>query len=102
MTPDKNKEPNLEYSDLVSFFPSLSTTDSELKEHNDQSKQKNNSERKRTAIKKTILIQRRSFNSDIWICNSCIFSGDRWFMEKHPCKQNIRNNFSKVTQCFQN
>lgn len=96
----KNKEGKAEYSSLESFFPLLSTN-SGLKEHNDQSKQKNKSERKRTAIKKRILIQTRSSNSDIWICNSCTLTGDRWFMEKHPCKQNVTNNFAKVAQQFQ-
>ena len=49
----------------------------------------------------TILIRRRSPNSDTWICNSCTWTGDKWFMEKHPCKQNVRNNFAKVAQRFQ-
>ena len=49
----------------------------------------------------TILIQRRSPNSDIWICNNCTWTGDRFFMEKHPCKQNVTNNFAKVAQRFQ-
>ena len=44
----------------------------------------------------TILIQRRSPNSDIWICNNCTWTGDRWFMEKHPCRQNVKNNFARV------
>ena len=46
----------------------------------------------------TILIRRRSVNSDIWICNSCTLTGDKWFMEKHPCRQNMNNNFAKVAQ----
>jgi hypothetical protein len=91
----KNKEPNLEYVSLDSFFPLLHT-DSALKQRIDQSKQKN-----KTRVKKTILIRRRSSNSDIWICNSCTLTGDRWFMEKHPCKQNITNNFAKIAQRFQ-
>jgi hypothetical protein len=90
-----NKEPNPEYSDLASFFPLL-CIDSRSKESIDQSKQNN-----KTTVKKTILIQRRSSNSDIWICNSCNLTGDRWFMEKHPCKHNVRNNFAKVAQLFQ-
>jgi hypothetical protein len=49
----------------------------------------------------TILIQRRSPNSDIWICNNCYWTGDIWFMEKHPCRQNVKNNFAKVIQRFQ-
>ena len=49
----------------------------------------------------TILIQRRSPNSDIWICNNCTWTGDKWFMEKHPCRQYIRNNFAKVAQRLQ-
>ena len=44
----------------------------------------------------TILIQRRSPNSDIWICNNCTWTGDNWFMEKHPCRQNVKNNFARV------
>jgi hypothetical protein len=90
-----NKEPNPEYSDLASFF-SLTFTSSGLIEDIDYSKQKN-----KTIVKKTILIQRRTSNSDIWICNSCTVTGDRWFMEKHPCKQNVRNNFAKVANRFQ-
>jgi len=91
----KNKELNSKYSDLASFFP-LTFTNSGSKESIDQSKQKN-----KTRVKKTILILRRSSNSDIWICNSCTLTGDRWFMEKHLCKQNITNNFAKVAKRFQ-
>jgi hypothetical protein len=101
MTLDKDKEPNPEYTGLESFFPLLFTIDSELKEKIDESKQKNISERNKKSGKKTILIQRRNSNSDIWICNSCTLTGDRWFMEKHPCKQNVNNNFAKVAQQFQ-
>ena len=43
----------------------------------------------------TILIQRCSSNSDIWICNNCTWIGDIWFMEKHPCRQNIKNNLQR-------
>jgi len=95
MTRDKNKELNLKYSNLASFFP-LQCINSGPKECIDQSKQKN-----KATVKKTILIRRRSSNSDIWVCNSCTLTGDRWFMEKHPCKQNITNNFAKVAQHFQ-
>ena len=101
MTHNKNKEPNSEYSDLVSFFPLLYATDSKLKEQMNESKQNNKSEINGKTVRKTILIQRRSSNSDIWICNSCTLTGDRWFMEKHPCKQNVRTNFAKVAQRFQ-
>ena len=51
-----------------------------------------------TAPATTILIRRCSPNSDIWICNSCTWTGDKWFMEKHPCRQNVKNNFAKVAQ----
>jgi hypothetical protein len=44
----------------------------------------------------TILIQRRSPNSDTWICNSCTWTGDRFFMENHSCRHNIKNNFARV------
>jgi hypothetical protein len=44
----------------------------------------------------TILIRRRSPNSDTWICNNCTWTGDRFFMENHPCRQNIKNNFARV------
>ena len=47
-----NKEPNLEYAGLESFFPLLSNTNSVLKQHIDQSKQKNKSERKGTIVKR--------------------------------------------------
>lgn len=96
-----DKEPNLECTGLESFFPLFFTTDSESKEQMDQSKQKKISKKNGKTKKKTILIQRRTSNSDIWICNSCTLTGDRWFMEKHPCKQNIKNNFAKVAQRFQ-
>ena len=95
MTSEKNKEPNPEYSDLASFFPLL-CIDSRSKESIDQSKQNT-----KTTVKNTILIRRRFSHSDIWICNSCTLTGDRWFMENHPCKQNVRNNFAKVAQLFQ-
>jgi hypothetical protein len=99
MTLDKNKELNSEYAGLESFFPLL-YNDSELKERNDQVKQKSKPGRKGTIINKTILIQRRNSNSDIWICNSCTLTGDRWFMEKHSCKQNVTNNFAKSSTTF--
>jgi hypothetical protein len=94
----KIKVLNSENGGLEYFFSLCSDTG--LKDGIDRSKLKNKSA-KVTTIKKTILIQRRFSNSDIWICNSCILTGDRWFMEKHPCKQNIRNNFMKVSQRFQ-
>ena len=100
MTPDKNKEHKSKRSDLVSFFP-LTCINSGSKECIDQSHQKNKSERSEKSIKKTILIQRRSSNSDIWIYNSCTLTGDSWFMEKHPCKQNITNKFAKIAQRFE-
>ena len=86
---------------LKSFFPSLLSNNSRLKEQIDQSKHNNKSERNGKIVKNSILIQRRSPNSDIWICNSCTWIGDIWFMEKHPCIQNIRNNFAKVAQRLQ-
>ena len=30
-------------------------------------------------------------NSDRWFCNNCTMRGDKWFMMKHPCKNNINN-----------
>jgi hypothetical protein len=30
-------------------------------------------------------------NSDRWFCNHCTMRGDKWFMMKHPCKNNINN-----------
>jgi len=102
MTLDKDKEHNPECTGLESFFPLLSNTDAGVTERNDhQPKQRTRSEKNGKIKKKTILIQRRSSNSDIWICNSCTLTGDRWFMEKHPCKQNVTNNFAKVAQQFQ-
>lgn len=95
MAPDNKKELSSKYSDIASFFP-LTCINSGSKEGIDQSKQKN-----KATIKKTILIRRRSSISDIWICNSCTLIGDRWFMEKHPYKQNVTNNFAKATQHFQ-
>src|SRR5215208_247641 len=94
----KIKAPTSENGGLEYFFSLC--TDTGSKDGIDRSKQKNKSA-KVTAIKKTILIQRRSFNSDIWICNGCTLTGDRWFMEKHLCKHNITNNFAKVAQRFQ-
>jgi hypothetical protein len=32
----------------------------------------------------------------MWICNNCTWTGDKWFMEKHPCRQNVKNNFARV------
>lgn len=99
MTPDKDKELNPKNGALEYFFSLYTYTGS--KEDIEQSKQKNKSTKEGKTIKKTILIQRRSSNSDIWICNSCKLTGDRWFMEKHQCKQNVTNNFTKVAQQFQ-
>ena len=76
-TTESNKQTGLE-----SFFPLINI---------DQGLTKN---KKENII--TILIQRRSPNSDIWICNNCTWTGDKWFMEKHPCRQNIKNNFARV------
>jgi len=70
---------------LESFFPSLINIDKDLTNKN-----------KKENVVVTILIQRRSPNSDIWICNNCTWTGDIWFMEKHPCRQNINNNFARV------
>ena len=75
---------------LESFFPSLINI-------LDKDKNKDLSKPKKENII-TILIQRRSPNSDIWICNNCTWTGDKWFMEKHPCRQNVNNNFAKVAQ----
>ena len=44
------------------------------------------------------LIKRRTPNSGVWICNNCTWTGDFFFMETHPCKYNVRNNFQKVAQ----
>ena len=76
-----NKKSNSEYLDIESFFPSLLSNDSGLKEQMNHSKQNKKSEINGKTIKKTILIQRRSPNSDIWICNNCTWTGDKWFME---------------------
>ena len=73
---------------LESFFPLINI-------HKDLTKNK----KEKNII--TILIQRRSPTSDIWICNSCTWTGDKWFMEKHQCRQNVKNNFARVAQRFQ-
>jgi hypothetical protein len=33
----------------------------------------------------------RNHGSDRWFCNNCTMRGDKWFMMKHPCKNNINN-----------
>ena len=81
-----NKKSNLQYIGLESFFPLLCEKGS------------TSIEEALVTTTTTILIQRRSPNSDIWICNSCTWTGDVWFMEQHPCRQNIKNNFAKVAQ----
>jgi hypothetical protein len=83
MTIDNKKAINSQHIGLESFFPLLCE-----KEHT-------------TTTTTTILIRRRSPNSDTWICNSCTWTGDRFFMEKHPCRQNVSNNFAKVAQRLQ-
>lgn len=45
-----------------------------------------------------LLIQRMHPTSGKWICNNCSWTGDRFFMEIHPCKHNIKNNFERVAQ----
>ncbi len=77
---------------LESFFPSSSCSSSTSLINIDQGLIENKKEKKVV----TILIQRRSPNSDIWICNNCTWTGDIWFMEKHPCRQNVKNNFARV------
>jgi frataxin-like iron-binding protein CyaY len=88
-------ESNNKQTGLESFFPSLIDIDKDLP------KPKKENIITTTTTTTTILIQRRSPTSDIWICNSCTFTGDKWFMEKHLCKQNITNNFAKAAQQFQ-
>ena len=33
-------------------------------------------------------LHRKYQHSDIWACDNCTLTGDWWFMEKHPCKNN--------------
>jgi hypothetical protein len=34
--------------------------------------------------------------TDSWFCMNCTMKGDKWFMMKHPCNNNInKNNFNK-------
>ena len=33
-------------------------------------------------------LHRKYQHSDIWACDNCTLTGDWWFMEKHPCKDN--------------
>ena len=33
-------------------------------------------------------LYRKWTGGDIWGCNSCNDRGDRWYMQKHPCKDN--------------
>ena len=80
---------------LKSFFPPLKYN-TKLQRGNNQKKSD-----KKSIVTTIFLIKRRSLNSDIWICNSCNWTGDRWFMEKHPCRQNVKNNFAKIAQQFQ-
>ena len=46
-------------------------------------------------------IKRLTYHSDIWICNHCVWIGDYWFMLKHPCKNNIKNNFIKSKKQYE-
>ena len=85
MTIDNKISSKSQQIGLESFFPLINRDKGLIK----NKKQKN---------LVTILIQRRSPNSDIWICNNCTWTGDKWFMEKHPCRQNMNNNFAKVAQ----
>ena len=85
MTIDNKISTQSKQTGLESFFPSLINIDKCLPKPKNENLV-------------TILIQRRSPNSDIWICNNCTWTGDRFFMEKHPCRQNVNNNFAKVTQ----
>jgi hypothetical protein len=93
MTIDNKIYNKSQQTGLESFFPSLINI---LDKDKNKGLIKNKKEKKVV----TILIQRRSPNSDIWICNNCTWTGDKWFMEKHPCRQNINNNFAKVAQQF--
>jgi DNA replicative helicase MCM subunit Mcm2 (Cdc46/Mcm family) len=38
-------------------------------------------------------LHRKYPHSDIWACDNCTFTGDWWFMEKHPCKNNSKKIF---------
>lgn len=40
-------------------------------------------------------IHRKYQHSDIWVCDNCSLTGDKWFMIKHPCKNNNNNNKMK-------
>lgn len=89
MTVDnKESTTNSKHTSLESFFPLL--------------KEKKFSFKQASVKTTTILIRRRSPNSDTWICNSCNWTGDKWFMEKHPCRQNIKKNFARIQQRLQN
>jgi hypothetical protein len=92
MITNNKKSTNSKQTGLELFFPSLIDID---KCFFDKPKKEN------IITTTTILIQRRSPNSDIWICNSCTWTGDKWFMEKHPCKQNVKNNFARVQRLQQ-
>ena len=61
-------------------------------------RKKKEQQSKKSRQKEYILIQRMHPTSGKWICNSCSWTGDRFFMEIHPCKRNIKNNFEKVAQ----
>lgn len=46
-------------------------------------------------------IKRLTRYSDTWICNHCTWIGDYWFMLKHPCRHNIKNNFVKLKKQYE-
>ena len=42
-------------------------------------------------------ISRKYPNSDIWVCEHCKLTGDKWFMCKHSCKNNNnKDNFNQI------
>jgi hypothetical protein len=42
------------------------------------------------------IIYRKYPRSDIWACEHCNLTGDKWFMRKHHCKNNNnKDNFNQ-------
>lgn len=77
MTIDNKTSTRSKQTGLESFFPSLIYKGKNLPKP-----------KKENLI--TILIQRRFPNSNTWICDNCTRTGDKFFMENHPCRQNIK------------
>jgi hypothetical protein len=89
---EENLDSNLNNVKISSIIPSTENSQKQAQNPTLDSKDSMDDTLQTTNVKEqeSILqsIHRKSPNSDIWECNHCNWTGDIWFMKKHPCKFN--------------